>query len=146
MKKKYILFLLLIGLFLLDQLLKYLFYDLALLEWSIFFEPLLNNGISFGIWLNYYFILVVSVIVFFAFARGCYSWSISCSIAVIFLAWLLGNLYDRVVIGAVRDFFVFGHWFVFNLADVYLSFACFMLLLEEFPLVKKMSIIFSWKK
>ncbi|NCQ81269.1 hypothetical protein GW750_00355 [bacterium] len=32
-------------------------------------------------------------------------------------------MYDRVIYYGVRDFFVFFDWFIFNLADTYISVA-----------------------
>tara|TARA_B100000787_G_scaffold161746_1_gene141858 strand:- start:271 stop:765 length:495 start_codon:yes stop_codon:yes gene_type:complete len=48
----------------------------------------------------------------------------------------LGNLYDRVVYTAVPDFidlhFYEFHWFVFNVADIFITVGVFCLILVEF--------------
>ena len=45
-----------------------------------------------------------------------------------------GNFYDRVVFNAVPDFidFHFGefHWFIFNIADIFITFAVLLLIIE----------------
>ena len=47
----------------------------------------------------------------------------------------LGNLYDRIFFSAVPDFFDFHvgnfHWFIFNVADIFITFGViFMILIE----------------
>ena len=47
----------------------------------------------------------------------------------------LGNLYDRIFFSAVPDFFDFHvgnfHWFIFNVADIFITIGViFMILLE----------------
>ena len=48
----------------------------------------------------------------------------------------LGNLYDRIVYTAVPDFidihFQGFHWFVFNIADIFITIGVFCLILVEF--------------
>ena len=48
----------------------------------------------------------------------------------------LGNLYDRIVYTAVPDFidlhFYGFHWFVFNVADIFITIGVFCLILVEF--------------
>jgi len=50
------------------------------------------------------------------------------------LAGTLGNLYDRVVFGGVRDFlfFYYINWPVFNVADCCLVCGAFLLLIQAF--------------
>jgi len=47
----------------------------------------------------------------------------------------IGNLIDRIAYGAVVDFIDLHyqnlHWYVFNIADIYISFGCIMLILGE---------------
>ncbi|MDA9591565.1 signal peptidase II [Pelagibacteraceae bacterium] len=46
-----------------------------------------------------------------------------------------GNLIDRIAYGAVVDFIDLHyqnlHWYVFNIADIYISFGCILLILRE---------------
>ena len=48
----------------------------------------------------------------------------------------IGNLYDRIVFRAVPDFIDFHvgnfHWFIFNLADVFITLGVFIMILFEF--------------
>ena len=47
----------------------------------------------------------------------------------------IGNLIDRVLYGAVVDFidlhYLNLHWYVFNIADIYISIGCILLILFE---------------
>jgi signal peptidase II len=48
----------------------------------------------------------------------------------------LGNLYDRIIYAAVPDFidlhFQGLHWFVFNVADIFITVGVFFMILSEF--------------
>ena len=52
------------------------------------------------------------------------------------LGGALGNLYDRIYYKAVPDFIDFHigelHWFIFNLADVFITSGVFFMILIEF--------------
>lgn len=147
MKKRYFfIFLLVISLVLVDQATKYVFYDLWFVSHFTLIEPILNTGISYGISVNYFFVLGVSILVFFLMLRWVHKGHISYIVASLFLAWLLGNLLDRLYLNWVRDFFVFFDWFIFNIADLYLTISLILLAWEEKEYVQKMSWIFSWKK
>jgi signal peptidase II len=51
------------------------------------------------------------------------------------IAGAIGNLIDRVLYGAVIDFIDVHyqnlHWYVFNIADIYISIGCILLILFE---------------
>lgn len=49
---------------------------------------------------------------------------------------IIGNLYDRIFFGYVRDFIGFKYLFIFNLADVYLTFAVVLFFLGDMKLSK----------
>ena len=53
----------------------------------------------------------------------------------------LGNLYDRIYYRAVPDFIDLHienlHWFVFNIADIFITLGVFMLILLEIFFSKK---------
>ena len=53
----------------------------------------------------------------------------------------LGNFYDRIVYTAVPDFidlhFYGFHWFVFNVADIFITIGIFCLILDELFFYKK---------
>ena len=50
-------------------------------------------------------------------------------------AGAIGNLYDRIIYKAVPDFFDFHvgefHWFIFNVADIFISLGVFCMILIE---------------
>ena len=47
----------------------------------------------------------------------------------------IGNLYDRIFFGAVPDFIDFHvkefHWFIFNVADIFITIGVFFMILFE---------------
>ena len=53
----------------------------------------------------------------------------------------MGNFYDRLIYTAVPDFidlhFYGYHWFVFNIADIFISIGVFCLILDELFFYKK---------
>ena len=53
----------------------------------------------------------------------------------------MGNFYDRLIYTAVPDFidlhFYGYHWFVFNIADIFISLGVFCLILDELFFYKK---------
>ena len=55
------------------------------------------------------------------------------------MAGAIGNLFDRIVYGAVRDFFDFYliNWAVFNIADTYITVGVIILLVSLFIPEKK---------
>jgi signal peptidase II len=120
----------------LDLLTKSIFYGMALRADSIpvipgvlDFRAVLNRGIVWGMFAgrsNLIFILfsIIAVIaVALIFLRsGRPGWKTTLSLSFI-LAGTVGNLYDRVVFGAVRDFihwYLFVDWPVFNVADIWI--------------------------
>jgi signal peptidase II len=106
--------------------------------------PRVNHGALFGLGGEYQvyangFFATVSVTAAFAIAL----WSLRrttatdrwlCAALGLILAGTLGNLFDRVVFGGVRDFLYF-YWFewpVFNVADCFLVVGAALLLLQAF--------------
>jgi lipoprotein signal peptidase len=103
--------------------------------------PYVNTGALFGMGRNANLLFaIVSV----AAATAILAWStrpgtardrlLSVSLGLI-LAGTLGNLYDRVVFGGVRDFLHWDYlvdWPVFNLADCFLVCGAFLLLIQAF--------------
>ena len=53
----------------------------------------------------------------------------------------IGNLYDRIFYKAVPDFIDFHignfHWFIFNVADIFITFGIFFMILLEFIDINK---------
>ena len=105
--------------------------------------PKVNTGALFGFLRNTTFanalfaavsIAAAIAIVFWATLRSTSrDWSLSASLGLI-LAGTLGNLYDRIVFGGVRDFLHFHYrsfdWPVFNVADVCLVIGAILLLTQ----------------
>ena len=106
-----------------------------------------NKGIAFGL-LNFddqliyslitCFILVISLIIlFFAFKNKDYSGFFFAMI----LGGSLGNLFDRFKYSAVPDFIDFHignfHWFIFNVADIFISVGVICLIFVELFYNKK---------
>ena len=60
---------------------------------------------------------------------------------LIILGWSLGNLFDRLYYSAVPDFIDISykgyHWFVFNVADIFISLGIFCLIFAELLNYKK---------
>ena len=108
-----------------------------------------NTGIGFGLASTeantiYHIITAVIVLVnigliyFLLKANGIYIYLIS-----IILGGSLGNLFDRIYYYAVPDFIDFHlgnfHWFVFNIADIFITICIIGLIIGEFTKGKKFS-------
>ena len=52
------------------------------------------------------------------------------------LGGAIGNIYDRIFYRAVPDFIDFHvgnfHWFIFNIADIFITLGVFFMILSEF--------------
>ena len=57
------------------------------------------------------------------------------------LGGAFGNLFDRLIYNAVPDFIDFHvgnfHWFIFNVADVFISLGIIFLIYNELFVIKK---------
>ena len=143
-------FIILITIFLIDRISKLYILKLAEVENSvdIYVTSYLNlfliwnKGIAFGL-LSINESMIYNIITLMIFLI---------IIAILFMMWkndniqryflalvaggALGNLYDRVVYTAVPDFidlhFYEFHWFVFNVADIFITVGVFCLILVEF--------------
>lgn len=101
---------------------------------SLFFiEPVKNFGSALGIFSEIMFYsqivaLISMVLIGFLFYELFFSKSNHEFTHPLFLITLLsgiiGNTFDRIVYGYVRDIFGINGFFVYNFADVYLTFAC----------------------
>ena len=101
-----------------------------------------NTGIGFGLFSSedtlFYniftaiIIIINIVILYFAFIET----KIKSFILMIILGGSLGNLFDRVYYRAVPDFIDLNyagyHWFVFNLADIFITIGIIFLIFSEF--------------
>ena len=101
-----------------------------------------NEGIAFGLLSfekNHFYniltflILIVVILIFFMILRS--ERLKKYSLLMIF-GGAIGNLYDRIFFKAVPDFIDFHignfHWFVFNVADIFITLGIFFMILLEF--------------
>ena len=100
-----------------------------------------NEGIAFGLFsfqkinlynfLTFVIIIVILIIIFMTFkSKGFKKYSF-----IMILGGAIGNVVDRIIYNAVPDFIDFHigefHWFIFNIADVFISLGIiFMIFLE----------------
>tara|TARA_B110000114_G_scaffold147432_1_gene157182 strand:- start:621 stop:1121 length:501 start_codon:yes stop_codon:yes gene_type:complete len=149
LKKLSLNLLILITVFILDRLTKIYILNLAEVENSvdIYVTSYLNlyliwnKGIAFGLLsmnesIIYNFItIIIAVIIFIIFFMIWKNDNIQRFFLVLVAGGALGNFYDRIVYTAVPDFidihFQGFHWFVFNVADLFITIGVFCLILVE---------------
>ena len=148
-KNFYINLSLVILIFLIDRISKIyvIFLDNKFLGSEIFSSKYLNitliwnEGIAFGL-LNFeknylyniltIFILSVIILILFMIIKteGLKKFSL-----LLILGGALGNIFDRIFYKAVPDFIDFHignfHWFIFNIADIFISVGVFFMILLE---------------
>ena len=154
--KKFIINLSLILLiFLLDRISKiYVIYlDKKFFGSEIFFSKFLNihlfwnEGIAFGLFSfndNYFyniltfFILIIILLIIFMIIKsdGFKKYSL-----LMILGGAIGNVFDRIFYKAVPDFIDFHvgdfHWFIFNIADVFITLGVILMIILEFADINK---------
>ena len=124
-----------------------LYESVPVIENFFHFTYITNDGMAFGIDFPFgYFIfsLVSALLTIFLFW---YLWSVRNDSLVIrlglamIIAGAVGNLIDRLMLGEVIDFldFMIGnfHWYVFNLADSYVTVGMVLILTDSIFLEKK---------
>ena len=156
MTKKYLInFLLIFIIFLLDRFVKILIIKkLELFEQQdIYLTSFLNliliwnKGIAFGLLSfdessAYHFITLIILVVILILVFMLYRSKGIERISYIFIiGGSVGNLFDRMYYGAVPDFIDFHlnniHWFIFNIADIFISIGVICLIFAEIILKKK---------
>ena len=100
-----------------------------------------NEGIAFGLLsfddkalyhsLSLLILVIILVIIYMIIkSEGLKKFSL-----MLILGGALGNFYDRIAYGAVPDFIDFHvngfHWFIFNIADIFISIGVFALIVLE---------------
>jgi len=148
-------FLIVLSIFLFDRLSKiYVIYlDKELPGSEIFSSKFLNigliwnKGIAFGLFSfsqsNLYNLitLIIVIIIFIILILIKNTKGIERFCLSMILGGALGNLYDRIVHKAVPDFIDFHirdlHWFIFNVADIFITLGVIMLILLELLKTKK---------
>jgi signal peptidase II len=111
------------------------------------FELVWNTGIGFGLLsqeANTYYhlisLLIFSVIIFLIYLiiKSDFLEKILFSII---LGGAIGNLYDRLIYFAVPDFIDFHvgdfHWFIFNIADIFITVGIILILIRDIIFKKK---------
>ena len=101
-----------------------------------------NEGIAFGLLSfdqdNLYNILTLFIIliIFFIFVMIIKSSGIKKYALLMILGGAFGNIFDRIIFGAVPDFIDFHigdfHWFIFNVADIFITLGVVFMILLEF--------------
>ena len=140
-------FIIIFSIFLIDQVSKY--YIINIFEFqneAIYLSSFLNlqliwnEGIAFGLLsfendlyynsITFVIIIVISILLFLIKNDDQYSYFYS-----MIVGGALGNLIDRIRFSAVPDFIDFHisnfHWFVFNIADIFVSLGVICLIVAE---------------
>ena len=106
-----------------------------------------NEGIAFGllsfdqeILYNSLTILII-LIICFIFLMILKSSGLSKFALIMIFAGALGNVFDRILYKAVPDFIDFHvgnfHWFIFNVADIFITLGVFFMIIIEFSIYKQ---------
>ena len=147
--------LILILIFFIDRLTKIYILNLAEIENSvdIYITPYLNlylvwnKGIAFGLFsmnesifynlITFTIGIIILIIFYMIFKKK----NIQRYFLLLIAGGAMGNFYDRLIYTAVPDFidlhFYGYHWFVFNIADIFISLGVFCLILDELFFYKK---------
>ena len=106
-----------------------------------------NEGIAFGLFsFNedfFYNILtiIILIIIFIIFIITIKSNGFKKYALLMILGGALGNFFDRVIYRSVPDFIDFHvgqfHWFIFNVADIFITVGVFFMILLEFTNINK---------
>ena len=106
-----------------------------------------NEGIAFGLFSftekTFYnfltiIILIIILVIFFMIlkSKGLKKYSL-----LMILGGALGNVYDRIATKAVPDFIDLHvgnfHWFIFNIADIFITFGVILMIILEFTDINK---------
>ena len=101
-----------------------------------------NKGIAFGLFSldekNFYnyltifiFIIIVLILFWIIKSKGVQKYAL-----LMISGGALGNLFDRIFYRAVPDFIDLHinnfHWFIFNIADIFITIGVFLMILSEF--------------
>jgi signal peptidase II len=101
-----------------------------------------NKGIAFGLlsfndsYLYNIISLIIAIIIIILVIMSLKSRGFKRYSLLMIVGGALGNLYDRIFFNAVPDFIDFHvgsfHWFVFNIADIFISLGVIFMILFEF--------------
>ncbi len=106
-----------------------------------------NEGIAFGLFslnheLFYNFLTIfISIIILFILYLTYKSNGFKKYSLLLIFAGAIGNLYDRIFYKAVPDFIDFHignfHWFIFNVADIFITLGVFFMIIFELTINQK---------
>ena len=106
-----------------------------------------NEGVAFGLLsfekqsLYNILTLIIFIIILIIFFMIIKSSGLKKYALLMILGGALGNVYDRIFYNAVPDFIDFHignfHWFIFNVADIFITFGIFCMILLEFIDINK---------
>jgi len=106
-----------------------------------------NEGVAFGLLsfekqsLYNILTLIIFIIILIIFFMIIKSSGLKKYALLMILGGALGNVYDRIFYNAVPDFIDFHignfHWFIFNVADIFITFGIFFMILLEFIDINK---------
>ena len=151
----YLSLIIILSIFLLDRLTKFyvIYLDKINSGSEIFSSKFLNiyliwnEGIAFGLFsfnennLYNFLTIFILIIVFFILYMISKSSGLKKYSLLMILGGALGNVFDRIIYKAVPDFIDFHignfHWFIFNLADVFISLGVIFMIIYELFLSNK---------
>ena len=101
-----------------------------------------NKGIAFGLlsfneaYLYNILSIIILIIIIILVLMSINSKGFKRYSFLMILGGALGNLHDRIIFNAVPDFIDFHignfHWFIFNVADIFITMGVFLLIMLEF--------------
>jgi signal peptidase II len=115
-----------------DQVSKHYLFDQALLNHYSLFQSALNTGISFSLNISYFIVIPLTIISLWIFYHYNKKRHISDLATMLLVSGTLWNLIDRVLYNGVRDFIVMFDWFIYNLADIYITIAAVLIFWKLF--------------
>lgn len=132
-------------LFIIDQLTKYSFTNKSyLFSEYIFFQYSQNFGSAFSFGSNFLhyntIIILLSFLVLFyliKFKSEFYETKLKKVSYILLISGILGNLFDRIFFGFVKDFIAVKYFSIFNFADIYLTLAIILFLYSEISQTSK---------
>tara|TARA_Y100000996_G_scaffold383130_1_gene338852 strand:- start:291 stop:782 length:492 start_codon:yes stop_codon:yes gene_type:complete len=108
-----------------------------------------NSGVGFGLFsfeeniaynIITFFVLLVIILIFYLSLK---TNDIKFYFYLIIIGGALGNFFDRILYSAVPDFIDFHignfHWFVFNIADIFITVGIICLIIAEIMLNKEIN-------
>ena len=149
-KNFYISFLIVISIFIIDRISKIyvIFLEKKNNISEIFVSKFLNihlvwnEGIAFGLFnfeksnlyniLTFFIFLIILLIIYMSYnSKGFKRYSL-----LMIIGGALGNIFDRIFSKAVPDFIDFHvgnfHWFIFNIADIFITLGVIFMIMLEF--------------